>query len=202
MVIGLDLDGCIADFNSDYAKRLIKVTGEDRLPVGWKSNQDHITTWDWDLFHGYTKDEIAATWKSIKADTLFWQKLKPLPGVVEAMARLNAVSREHNLYFLTNRLGVGCKQQSEKFLYNLGINYPTVMITSTKLPVIKALNISFFIDDKLETMNEVVADGTNNHTIGDKHFYLLDAPYNRTGRRVDLKVVSSLREALEKAGIW
>lgn len=190
--IGIDLDGVIYNFNSAYHDKLIKITGENRFPTDW-----YAPVWDWDKFYGYTNDEITATLTAIQKDKLFWQKLKLLVEP-EVMSRLNVLSKENDLYFLTNRFGIKCKQQTEKALYDAGINYPTVMIVRDKLPVIKALNLDFFVDDKLETMNPMVE-----HQIASKAYIkLIDAPYNREGRRANLQVVSDLKTALIESELW
>lgn len=193
MNLAFDIDGCIADFSTAYKKRLLKITGEDYFQSTWTPND--ITVWDWDVEAGYTKDQIAATWESILADGLFWEKLKPIPGAVEAMNRVNVLSKEHSVYFITNRSGRRCKQQTEKFLYDIGINYPTVLLASNKLPILQALKIDFFVDDKLETMVET-------RKLGKQHFYLLETGYNQTGRPTDMPVATDVKDALEKAGLW
>jgi 5'(3')-deoxyribonucleotidase len=189
MVLAFDIDGVLADFTSSYAKRIVKVTGENLFPTPLT-----IPCWDWDTHYGYTKDQIAATWESIQDDSLFWQKLNPIPDR-ELFARLNVLSKSHPMYFITNRIGKNCKQQTERFLYEQGINYPTVLIAANKKPIIEALKIDFFIDDRLETMNELLP-------LGKEFFYLKDTTYNQKGRSVGMRIVPDVKEALEKAGLW
>lgn len=189
MVIAIDVDGICANFTDAYAKRLVKVTGENFLPKPLT-----LPCWDWDKHYGYTSDQIQATWESITKDALFWQKLDPIPSPA-VFARLNVIAQTHPTYFITNRMGVKCKQQTEKFLYEAGINYPTVLITGNKKPVIEALKVEFFIDDRLDTMNELVG-------LKKDHFYLQDEEYNRTGRAAGLHVCVNLQDALEKARLW
>lgn len=191
MTLAFDVDGCIADFSNAYKKRLIKVTEKDLFTTDWTP-----TCWDWDKAAGYTSDEIEATWDSITKDPLFWEKLKPIAGAVETMSRVGMLSKTCPVYFLTNRMGVKCKQGTEKFLYDLGVSYPTVIITADKLPVLKAIRANFFVDDKLETMNQVQAG------LRAEHLYLIDTPYNQSGRSLNLKVASDVKDALEKAGLW
>lgn len=179
----------LADFTTAYAKRLIKVTGDNLLPIPLT-----IPCWDWDVHYGYTKDQIAATWESIQADRLFWQKLAPL-AEAEVFTRINVLSKDHPVYFITNRIGVNCKQQTERFLYAQGIDYPTVLITSNKRPVIESLKIEFFVDDRLETMNDLAA-------LKRPHFYLVETSYNQTGRAPGLSTTTNIKDALMKAGLW
>ena len=190
MTLAIDLDGVCFNFNQAYHDKLIKVTGENKFPTDWVPS-----SWDWDKAYGYSNDEIALTWDNIVADKLFWRKLKPIPEP-NVFTRLNVLSNEHAIYFLTNRLGVGCKQQTERALYEVGINFPTVIIAADKLPVLKSIKANFFIDDKLETMNQVQAG------LKADHLYLIDAPYNQVGRASNLKVATDVKDALTKAGLW
>jgi hypothetical protein len=192
--LAFDIDGVLADFTSSYAKRIVKVTGENLFPTPLT-----IPCWDWDTHYGYTKDQIAATWESIQDDSLFWQKLNPIPDR-ELFARLNVLSKSHPMYFITNRIGKNCKQQTERFLYEQGINYPTVLIASNKLPILKSLKIEFFIDDRLATMNEIITDTTKPQLA--TKLYMPDTDYNREGRMDGYVVVEDVKDALEKAGLW
>jgi uncharacterized HAD superfamily protein len=189
MKLAFDLDGCLADFTTAYAARLVKITGENLLPKPLA-----LPCWDWDKFYGYTKQQIDDTIRSVAADKLFWEKLKPL-AEPEVFARINVLSKTHEVYFLTNRFGVNAKQQTEKFLYDHGIYYPTVIVTSNKKPILDTLKVDFFVDDKLETMNELASPPR-------PHFYLIDAPYNQTGRVEGLKTASNVKDALVKAELW
>lgn len=168
---------------------MIKVTGKNKFPTDWG-----VPCWNWDKFYGYTKDEIDATWESITADRLFWQKLDSIPEH-EVFARLNTLSKTHDVYFITNRIGIDCKQQTERALYFNGINYPTVLIAADKLPLLKTLKIDFFCDDKLETMEATTP-------LGKEFFYLIEAPYNQEGRSTGLRTAANIKDALTKAGLW
>ncbi len=189
MNIAFDIDGVLANFTDAYAKRLVKVSGENLLPTPLT-----IPNWDWDKHYGYTADQINATWENIIADGLFWQKLDPL-AEPEVFSRINVLSKFHPVYFITNRVGKNCKQQTEKFLYTQGIYYPTVLIASNKKPIIDSLKIDFFIDDRLETMNELAP-------LKKPHFYLKDTTYNQTGRADGVTAVTDVKNALELANLW
>jgi uncharacterized HAD superfamily protein len=189
--ICVDLDGVLFSFNQAYHDKLVKVTGENKFPTDW-----YAPVWDWDKHYGYTADEIAATMENISVDKLFWRKLKPIADA-SVFARLNVLSKSNDVYFLTNRFGIECKQQTERALYDHGINYPTVVIAADKIPVLKSIKADFFADDKLDTMNAVQSS-----SLFAKHQYLINAPYNQTGRSPGLQVATDIKDALEKAGLW
>lgn len=197
MKIVADLDGCLFNFNHSYHDKLLKVTGENKFPTDW-----YAPCWDWDKFYGYSADQIAATVEAIASDKLFWRKLKPLADP-EVFARLNVLSKTNDVYFLTNRFGINCKQQTEQALYDHGINYPTVIIARDKLPVLQAIKADFFVDDKLETMNEViVARNDPKGKWNPPWTFLIDAPYNRIGRDSRSYVAPNVKDALMTAGLW
>lgn len=192
MMIGCDIDGVLADFNSAYLKALIDVSGRELEPT--------YTRWDWDIECGYTKTESNRAWEEhiIHSDR-FWRKLRPLPGAREALMQLNALAKEgHGVYFITNRsFGIKPRYQTEQWLYEGGMDYPAVILAAEKAPILGALGIQWYIDDRLDTMNDLQIQHFRT-----KHYYLLDQPYNRVNRRPDLLVVRSIEEALRRAELW
>ena len=196
MRIALDIDGVLCNFNKAYAALLAQELGEDLLPVGWAENQECFHCWDWDTAHGYSPAVQKVVWtQRIWANDKFWAKLDPLPGATDVLRQLNWRMKDGKIdcYFVTNRSGEKAKKQTEWWLYDKGsIDYPTVLLASDKVPILKALDVSFFADDKLET---VVQASTYKVPT-----YLIDAPWNRQGRP-ELLVAKNVREALEKAGV-
>lgn len=201
MKIAVDLDGCLLNFCSAYAKLLATENGTDLLPDR-EHNPDWPPCWDWDTAAGYSAEVQARVWRDhILSNPKFWSSLKPLPGAVEIIHQLNKLSSEgHEVVFISNRAGVNAKRQSEISLYNLGMYYPSVILSSDKIPLIRSLGITFFLDDRLDTLLELVRVSEREKWLGD--WFLLDTPYNREGRIPQLKVVSSVKAALEAAGLW
>lgn len=204
MRVGFDIDGCLANFNHAYGDLMIKLTGRDNLPKRWKTDPDFPEVWDWDVKYGY-KEDLKGIWDFIKdPKNEFWVNLPFLTDtkVLSKIYKLPVYG--HDVYFITNRPGNGAKTQTEAWLdYNgLALN-PTVLIAENKPPIIKSLNLDFYVDDRLQTMidleNFYYKSGIDTK---DKHFYLLDAPYNRTERPSTVRVISSLKEGLERAGLW
>ena len=189
-VLAFDLDGVLFNFNDAYAKLLAETHGSDLLPT-----ENPYSCWDWDLLHGYLAETQRKVWSDIRASKTFWEKLTPLSGAAEVVKRLNKLAKDGtaDVYYITNRHGLQVKAQTEKALYNLGCHYPTVLITADKVPILKALGVTMFVDDKLETIIEA-------HSVVNS--FLLDSPWNKTGRPMHLDVVSSGQEALDRVGLW
>lgn len=166
--IGIDVDGCLADFNAAYRKTLIKVSGRDLIPEIFEP-----PCWEYATVYGYTKDEDRAAWKEITSDPIFWRRLSVLPGAQEFLNNLD--DARHAVYFITSRPGIATKHQTETWLRNFVLN-PTVLIAKSsehKGIIARGLELTHFLDDKPENCLAV-----KEHTI-ECHVYLLDARYNR-----------------------
>ena len=196
-----DLDGVLFNFNRGYGELLTKFCG-DKLPAGWRTDPAFPPMWDWDQAAGYTRDEMNTVWTEItKKDSQFWVKLAPLEGAKEAIYKLNQLSaKDVEVVFLTNRLGHGVKRQSEVALYNLGMNYPTVVIAPSgeaKIPILRAIGADFFIDDRGPTILEA-AQVSYKECWQNFNLFLLKKPYNLdTPSHPAITVVASPKEALE-----
>ncbi len=214
MKLGIDIDGCLANFAEKYAHLIIEVTEKNHFPVGWRVSEDFPPCWDFDTAAGYTNKELAKVWDVIKRSTTFWEKLLPLDGAPETIKQFNRLAKAgYDIYFLTNRIGTKVKMQTEKWLYHCGLDYPTVLLAADKEPLIRALGIEAFIDDKPDTIMDLVQAVTKNREdakVGKAkeeykcwdHIYLKDAPYNRKDGQFGVKVVKSVRGMLEKEGLW
>lgn len=207
MVVVSDIDGVLASFESAWNPLLTRLSGADKLPKGWQTDPGFPHMWDWDI-DAYGKDVVKAAWEEVGKSPSFWKRLDPMSGAVEAAKQLNSLHRKHPLFFLTSRTGPGVQHQTCEWLYNLGINYPNVIVVSRyedKWDVLDALRTTFFVDDKLETMQ-----GWYNHcykagikTTGSHYYALIDAPYNQEGRTVTgMRVAPNLTAALKEANLW
>lgn len=203
--IGVDLDGVLCEFNHAYARLLAQAHGKDLLPPDWPENREVFCCWGWDAYYGYPVVLQDRVWqKHIQGNPLFWESLGPMAGAKETLKKLNSLAEhgEIDCYFITNRRGTNVKLQSEWWLYKHGFNLPTVLLASDKVPIIRSLGLSVYVDDKIETMLELVATSEKEKWLHGTHFYLVDAPWNREGRTVGLQVVNSAKQALEDAVVW
>lgn len=197
MKLAIDVDGVLAVFNNDYAKLIKKYGGPD-FP---KNGPDWPPCWNWeaDVDAGIKKqcwDEITAEGSS------FWHDLSPNPTTPHELTLLNNLAKEgHEVFFLTNRMGHNAKLQTEKWLYEYGIDYPTVILVGDKLPLIKLMKIEFFVDDRPETIWEVAAAAKEHRLPVQGRVFLKEMPYNREHRHKESTAVSGIEEALQLAGL-
>lgn len=190
--LAIDVDGVIANFTDAYAHYLFKETGV----IFPKASNEWPEEWFWERSAGVTAAQEKKVWGDhILSSRTFWQDLRPVESAQEAIYRLNRMSQNGDeVSFITNRPGTQSKYQTEKFLYGLGMNYPTVIVAADKLPILKAMKIEFFIDDRPDTVQEVGLDAS----VG--RIYLKDAPYNRSQiYPPTVKRITTLVAALEDA---
>ena len=196
--VGLDLDGCLVDWNPAFARLLAEAHGSDLLPEGWQSmGHEAFPCWDWYQHYGYPAVSVELARHNLYEDVTFWHKLDALPEAQEVLDVLAYCvdADEIDLYFITQRGGCRVKQQTEMWLYDRGITTPTVLVTGDKVPVIQGLGLEFYIDDRLDTMEAALAAGCPG-------IYLLDRPWNRTKPDPGLPVVYSVAEAMLDAWLW
>jgi uncharacterized HAD superfamily protein len=206
MIIAVDIDGCLSNFTDSYTRLIHEETGI-QLP---KASDEWPTTWyfDREAFEKAGYDKIKARmieghiWDRIKKNETFWVKLQPLPLAQVTVTRLNDLAREgHDIYYLTHRMGIKAKLQTERWLYNLGMNFPAVIMSGNKVPILKSIGAEIFIDDKPDTIIEVAK------SIRDEklpiRLYRKNAPYNQHPSWGDeVRSVGSVKEMLEKEGLW
>jgi len=197
--IGVDIDGCLADFLKSYISTMNLHAGIKMSPP----NNDFPPEWNFEVGAGMTPDQISYVWKNyiLHEGSSFWETLSPLEHAKVTILRLNYLAKlGHDVYYLTHRSGDKAKFQTEKWLYNHGMDYPTVLLSGDKFPLIKSLGIDVFIDDKLDTIYDIAVNQPIWNQTG--KLYLKDAAYNRHDRTDNMIVVGSVKEMLEKEGLW
>lgn len=198
-----DIDGVLANFNLGYGRLLTKVGG-DKLPKGWEENPAFPAMWDWDDAAGYTPEVTTKVWKKyiMQQGSDFWKTLEPLPTARETLMHLNGLVKKGvaECYFLTNRMGHNVKLQTEEFLYANGLDYPTVLITTDKIPWLRLLRPNFFIDDLDKTVKDVKWAATE-ELWPNFELYLKRAPYNKALWE-EVHTAETVKDALIAAGLW
>lgn len=170
--LGIDVDGCLANFCKGYAELLKDVDGDDKLPADYKEAGWKPPTWYWDEYYGYSSEVSKECWRRIKADPIFWFKLAPLAGAGEFLAKLNEAPGLDAVYFITDRPGVATQLQTQLWLGEQGYSGPNVIVSGKKGDLCQILGIDYYIDDKRENVEDVRAKSP------DTVVYTLTTPYN------------------------
>lgn len=205
--MGIDLDGVLSNFTDSYARALWKETG-----ILFPPNSDEWpTVWYWEREAGVTKEQEGKVWKDhiLKGKKKFWEGLAPLPDARAELKQLNRLAKlGHEVTFISTRMGEQAKAQTETWLYNNWMSFPTVILSDKKVPLIRDLGIDFFIDDKWETIDLLARTAeTEKWKIGGTRppcsIYLKSTPYNKGYEPYNGVVrVSGVKEALQKEGLW
>lgn len=147
MIIGVDVDGVLADFNRGLREMLIRTTGRKLIPEGEEPSCWNYATEQ----YGYTKEEDRATWRAIIEDRAFWGHLdccSDAPWILAALGTARQAGAE--VYFITARPGATAKVQTETWLERvMGFPAPTVLIArGDKGFIAHGLGLTHFIDDR------------------------------------------------------
>ncbi len=111
-------------------------------------------------------------WEDIKRDNWFWENLPTFDYTIKAGRDLGHMW-EDDLYYITSRPGIRAKAQTESWLMSIGITWPTVLICNRgKGEVAAALDLDYYIDDKIENCNDV------KHFSPSTRVYLFTQPWN------------------------
>lgn len=180
MRIGFDIDGVLADFIGSYQRLFVEESGGNLF-----GPSDHIDPpcWDWPQYRGYSDSVVGRVWARITADDTFWMNLNPMGNVLTLGQMLYELERKHEVYFITNRAGLRVKRQTEIWLIDhlryparcQGV-FPTVLVSSAKGVMCKALNLDVYIDDNYENCADAKLTSPTTRT------YMLDRLYNRQTR--------------------
>jgi hypothetical protein len=179
MVIGVDLDGVLANFNAAYTKLIKDFTGIE-LP---KDGPDYPTSWCYEREAGVTKAQEDRIWKEgILSSPTFWYQLPAYAHTPNALYRL--LTSFKPVYFITSRSGKNCQAQSAAWVRDQWFSYskslvqplPAVCVVPShknKIDVLKGLAVTHYIDDRLDTMYLMATQRLNTK------LFLLDQPWNR-----------------------
>lgn len=194
MRIGIDVDGVLANFVVSYRRLIVTMTGRNLFQPGDDVNPP---VWDWEKLRGYTDEEIKPVWAHIMTSPDFWVHLTALPGATALAQRIARLENDHDLYFVTARVGDGAKWQTEVWLNTMiPVQLPTVLLSKDKGAICKALNIDLYIDDNLPNVQGVVEQSPKTRT------YLLDYAYNQEDIVApQYRRVSSVEEMFRNEGL-
>lgn len=169
MKLGIDVDDVLADFVGAF-KQIVeqsagKLITED--PVDWEFSNWHLTP-----------EQLSAAWKRVEETENFWYTLARSPGANPL--DLMRLDQKHTLFFITSRIlteGLPTEKQTAMWLnHRLGVMYPTVIVTNgmSKGPIIKALQLDAFIDDRPKNLCAAPPDVA---------LYLRDTSHNKEEKR-------------------
>lgn len=140
-VLQFDIDGVLADFVQGFLRYGEQVLGMALPAVSDATNSRYGTG------HLIGEENSNAIWQALLQDPMFWEGL---PAAVDqpVFDRVNAMQDQHTVYFVTNRMGMYAKAQTENWLGKRGIENPTVVLTGKKGEFAHAVGATHAIEDK------------------------------------------------------
>lgn len=167
LVLGVDVDGVLANFNDGFIKLCVEVTGRDLFPT----RPFDIPCWNYPEFYGYTHEELTTVWETIEKSPTFWKSLPAYEDTINAVRYIREMyAIGSDIYFVTSRPGKSAKVQTEEWLRTWCLP-PTVLISSAKGLCSRALGFDAYIDDRWENALDVSTTGARS--------VLMDRPWNR-----------------------
>jgi uncharacterized HAD superfamily protein len=155
MVLGLDIDGVIADFTTPFLKLL-----ETRHGCG-PIDPASITDPNFQQHAFLTREVIFECMEAASYDPAFWRAMAPLLSV-EQWQKLERVGHEHELVFVTHRWvrdTYDIHQVTCEWLRRHGLTKPVVYFTQEKKSaLIRQLGIELFVDDRHENCEDIATE--------------------------------------------
>ncbi len=189
-MIGLDIDGVLADFMSPFLRVLEQRSGNGPIDPAT------ITDPNFSDYPFLSKELLSICIEEVSGDPTFWRELTPLPSPDQWRA-LDALSREERLVFVTHRYERGhysIDQVTCDWLRAHGVSKPVVYFTqSQKSELIGQLKVDIFVDDRHENCRDV-ADNTSAVVLMPHRSYNQSFSHPRVRRINDLDELFSYLE--------
>jgi uncharacterized HAD superfamily protein len=152
MMIGLDIDGVLADFVSPFLLVL-----EGRTGCGPIDPQTYVDL-NFSGHPGLSKEIVTECVMKISNDPKFWEQLSPLPST-DQWKLLDGLSRQQKLIFVTHRYecdNYSIHEVTCDWLKQHGVSRPVVYFTQKqKSDLITSLKVELFVDDRHENCRDV-----------------------------------------------
>ena len=151
MRVGFDVDGVLANFTRAFTKLAVSI-GEAPAIV----EQEDQREWKFP-FH------VDRVWREVARTQNWWMTLDPLIDNFELDFINELIRTEEAVYFITNRqesdIGLPVVEQTRLWLRGIGIDTGNVLAVERKGPVCAALDLDWFIDDKIENLESISHSG-------------------------------------------
>ena len=187
MMLGLDIDGVLADFITPFLQLLAARTGSGPIDPASITDPNFMQ-------HPYlTQEIIFECMEAASYDPEFWHALAPLPSPAQWQT-LDQIARDHEIVFITHRwvrdtYDIG--QVTCDWLRCHGMADPIVHFTQDKKSVlVRKLNIGLFVDDRHENCQDV-ATGT------DALVLMPHRPYNQAFDHPKVRRIQQLDELFD-----
>jgi uncharacterized HAD superfamily protein len=186
-MLGLDIDGVLADFITPFLRMLEARTGS--RPIEPAS----VTDPNFMQHPSLTREIIFECMETASYDPEFWRALAPLPSRAQWQA-LQRISADHDVAFITHRWvrdTYDIHQITCDWLRRHGVSHPVVYFTQDKKSaLVNHLKIDLFVDDRHDNCEDVATQT--------KAVVLMPhRPYNQSFQHPRVRRIRELEEILD-----
>ena len=186
MLLGMDIDGVVADFLPSFLRVVEQRLGNGPIAV------ETITDFNFKQHPVLTEAIVEECMTAVSYDADFWHRLSPLLAPSEWEA-LEGLSRRGQLVFITHRYvreNYDIKQITCEWLSKHGISKPVVHCTQDyKSTLVESLGVKLFVDDRHENCQDV-AEKTEATVV------MPVRPYNQSFTHPRVKRIKNFNELL------
>jgi uncharacterized HAD superfamily protein len=155
MIVGLDIDGVVADFLSPFLICLERKTGNGSISA------ESITDFDFDRHPVLSEKLVADCMEEVSYDPAFWRNLSSLISPSE-WRQLEDLNRKGRLVFVTHRYqrtSNDIRDVTQRWLEAQGITDPVVYFTQeAKSTLVASLGIRLFMDDRHDICKDIAEE--------------------------------------------
>jgi uncharacterized HAD superfamily protein len=196
MVLGLDIDGVVADFLSPFLNLLEREIGKGPIVA------ESLMSIDFTEHPVLTKEAVETCSETVKRDPDFWNRLDSLLTQPQWL-RLEELNRKERLVFITHRSGhqsYDIHGVTVEWLQRRGITDPKVHLAQEHKSVfVEELRIGLFVDDNYEVCQEV-AENTAARVFMPHHHYNRRFSHPRVQRIMQFNEIFVLADRRSEVG--
>ncbi len=184
MIVGLDIDGVLADFLSPFLLRLEQKTGNGPI------HADSITDFNFSEHPVLSDEVVMECLEEVSYDPTFWQGMSSLITPSE-WKQLESLNLEKRLFFVTHRYvrdTYDTHGVTSEWLKKYGISQPVIHFTKeSKAELVEELGIQCFMDDRYENCQDIAEKTT-------AMVLMPHRPYNRSFNHPAVKRIHNFSE--------
>lgn len=183
MIIGIDIDGVIADSEPLYRQTINRL-----FNLNFK--QEDITSYKYEESAGLTDDQMRLVWKTFYREG-GWLKIKPIEGAKNFLDKLKR--GKHRIVIVTSRPREHIKKETYQWLEKHKVPYSELIFLENhkskhQAAQLRGHKFDYFIEDYYEYARDFAQRGVK--------VLLMDYPWNRWGKpHPNIKRIKSLKEA-------
>ncbi len=183
MIIGVDIDGVIADSEPTYRRTINRLFNLDL-------KKEDVTSYKYEECAGLTDEQMHLFWKTFYREG-GWLKIKPIKGARKFLAKLK--KEKHRIVIVTSRPREHIKKETHQWLKENGMPYSELIFLENhrskhQAALLRGHRFDYFIEDYYECALDLARRGVK--------VLLLDYPWNRWGRpHPNIRRIKNLQEA-------